>query len=217
MTVTSDSARPDRPLRADAERNRRLILDVAGEVFAERGLDAGFDEVARRAGVGVGTVYRRFPDREDLIDALFAERIEGMAELAEEAGRVDDPWEAVVFFLERSIEAQAVDRGLMEVLGQGVGRDRRIERARDRMQPLVGALVRRAAAAGALRPGVQPLDLAVLASGLARISTDGRPDLWRRYLPVVLDGLRPAPGQAGLPLAAPDEAEFAMLVHDRWR
>src|ERR1700759_5745549 len=81
-----------RPLRRDAEHNRQRILEAASEVFNELGLEASLDEVARRAGVGVGTVYRRFPAKEDLIEALFVDRIESGATLAEEAAQAPDPW-----------------------------------------------------------------------------------------------------------------------------
>ncbi|WP_082500426.1 MULTISPECIES: TetR/AcrR family transcriptional regulator [unclassified Nocardioides] len=203
-----------RPLRADAERNRRLILDAASAVFAERGLEAGFEEVARRAGVGVGTVYRRFPDRDDLIDALFARRLDELVALTARAGEREDPWEALVWFLEESVAAQSCDRGLSEVLGDGLRGAERLERARERMQPAVGAVVARAQAAGLLRDDVAPLDLAVLSRAVSQIGTEATPDLWRRYLAILLDGLRARPERpTPLPRACPDEAELARVAH----
>ena len=86
---------PERPLRKDAERNRQRILEAAGELFAERGLGVTLDDVAHHAGVGVGTVYRRFPDKEVLIDALFEQRIEAIATIASEALEIEDPWDGV--------------------------------------------------------------------------------------------------------------------------
>src|SRR6187551_3752942 len=103
-----------RPLRADAERNRRRILVAAAEVFAKRGLDAGLDEIARHAGVGTGTVYRRFPDKALLIDALFESRIDSLLEVARTALARPDAWDGLVHFLEKSIEMQQADRGLKE-------------------------------------------------------------------------------------------------------
>src|SRR6185436_6544187 len=100
-----------RPLRADAARNRARLLVAAKEVFAARGLDATMDEVARRAGVGVGTAYRRFRNRDDLIAALFEERLDDFMRLLDEALADADPWAGLRGFLERSMEMQAEDRG----------------------------------------------------------------------------------------------------------
>src|SRR3954451_8548625 len=96
-----------RPLRKDAERNRQRILDAARELFAERGLQATLDDVAHRAGVGVGTVYRRFPDKEQLIDALFESRLDQMAALAEDGLTDADSWRGLVTFLEGVLSLQA--------------------------------------------------------------------------------------------------------------
>ena len=114
-----------RPLRADAARNRARLLVAAKEVFAARGLDATMDEVARRAGVGVGTAYRRFRNRDDLIAALFEERLDEFMGLLDESLADDDPWRGLSGFLERSMEMQAADRGFKELLLQSVeGRER---------------------------------------------------------------------------------------------
>src|SRR5580698_7758435 len=98
---TKIDAGPERPLRRDAERNRQRILQAASEVFTERGLDVSLDEVARQAGVGVGTVYRRFRTKEDLVEALFIDRIEEVAGVAEKAAEVADPWSGLVCFMEQ--------------------------------------------------------------------------------------------------------------------
>ncbi|GAB3815945.1 TetR/AcrR family transcriptional regulator [Kribbella italica] len=201
-----------RPLRADAERNRRLIVEAAETVFAERGLMAGFDEVARAAGVGVGTVYRRFPQRDDLIDALFADRVQAMVALAESAAAIEEPWQALGWFLEQSVAEQAGDRGLAEVLGDGMRGSRRLAQARERMLPAVGDLLARARRAGVVRPDVEILDLAVIGSMLARLSTDADPELWRRYLPIALDGLRQRPDSAPLVGGAAREADLTQLA-----
>jgi AcrR family transcriptional regulator len=94
---------PTRPLRRDAERNRQRILAAAGELFAERGLSVTLDDIARHAGVGVGTVYRRFPDKNELIDALFEDRLKALCAAAEAALASDDPWDGLVLFLERGV------------------------------------------------------------------------------------------------------------------
>src|SRR5690349_10755797 len=124
-----------KPLRADAERNRQRIIEAARRVFAERGLSATLDDVAAAAGVGVGTVYRRFPNKDELVEALFVDRIDQMVALAERASEIEDPWEAFETFLTQAAELNAGDRGFKEVaLGAG-GRDR-VARGRARIQPV---------------------------------------------------------------------------------
>ncbi len=100
-------ATAERPLRRDAERNRQRILQAARELFTERGLSVTLNDIAHHAGCGVGTVYRRFPDKDLMIDALFEERIDEMVELANDGLANPDPWDGLVGFLERSLDAQA--------------------------------------------------------------------------------------------------------------
>src|SRR5918997_2384344 len=126
-----------RPLRRDAERNRVRIVAAAGELFAERGLAVTLDDIARHAGVGVGTVYRRYPDKELLIDALFEERLKALCEAAGAALAVDDPWDGLVLFFERGGELQARDRGLKELLADHAHGGECLLRARDRLRTLV--------------------------------------------------------------------------------
>src|SRR5437660_11702626 len=115
----------DKPLRRDAERNRQRILQAARELFAERGLAVTLDDIAAHAGLGVGTVYRRFRSRDELIDALFEERLQDIMALADEVFAADDAWQGLVTFVERMAELQAADRGLKEVvLGSARGRER---------------------------------------------------------------------------------------------
>src|SRR6195952_3672740 len=116
---------PERPLRKDAARNRERILGAAGEVFAERGLDVTLDDIARHAGVGVGTVYRRFADKDQLIEALFDRRLEQITELAQQSLAADDAFAGLVGFMTSSLELQAADRGLRELAFTGrLGRER---------------------------------------------------------------------------------------------
>src|SRR5438105_12820922 len=100
----------ERPLRKDAERNRQRILDAAAELFAQRGLGVTLNDIAHHAGVGVGTVYRRFPDKADLIEGLFEQRIRQIVELADAALADPDPWRGLTGFIERTCELQAQDR-----------------------------------------------------------------------------------------------------------
>ena len=183
----------ERPLRRDAERNRRRILEAAAEVFAERGLGVTMDDIADRADVGVGTVYRRFPEKELRIEALFEARIEELVSLAQEALAEADPWEALVGFLERAQASHASNRGLKELmLSTGHGRDR-VACVRERMAPLADALVQRAQASGQLRPDVEGTDLPliqVMLGGIVDFTRDVDPDTWRRLLAIIVDGLR---------------------------
>ena len=185
---------PERPLRKDAERNRRRVLEAAGELFAERGLGVTLDDVAHHAGVGVGTVYRRFPNKEVLIDALFEQRIEAIATIASEALEIADPWEAFLFYFERGSELQARDRGLKELLTCSTHGGAGVAEAKVRLRTNVTAVYDRAKAAGVLRADVAPFDSPIIHFMLGAVmdrSREVEPELWRRYLGLMLDGLRP--------------------------
>src|SRR3954466_7332327 len=181
----------ERPLRKDAERNRRRILDAAREVFAEHGLDAGLDHIARHAGLGVGTVYRRFPDKDKLIDALFEERIGAIAALAEEAAAHEDPWAGLVFFFERSLAEQAADRGLKQILISGAQGCAQVSAGRERIAPPLQSLVGRAPAAGVLREDVTAQDIPMISLMLGSLMDASRgvaPELWRGHLALLPHG-----------------------------
>lgn len=205
-----------RPLRRDAERNRHLIADAARELFAERGLDVSMDEIARHAGVGVGTVYRRFPEKELLIDALFDDRLETIVGIAAESLEREDPWEALTLFMERYVSVQAEDRGLRQLLFSSLHAEERVARARGRIKPITDELLRRAHAAGGLRRDVTGTDIALLQFMLGAVvdyTRDIDPDAWRRFLGIVLDGLQadrggPTPLEPG-PL---DDAAFEAVL-----
>jgi AcrR family transcriptional regulator len=107
----------ERPLRRDARQNRDRILVAARAAFAERGVDASVEEIAVRAGVGIGTLYRRFPTKDELIGAVFGEHLEQIASAAEAALERDDPWPAFLGYLSYVVELQAIDRGISEILG----------------------------------------------------------------------------------------------------
>ena len=211
-----ECAQPTRPLRRDAERNRQRILKAASEVFTERGLDVSLDEVARHAGVGVGTVYRRFRTKEELVEALFVNRIEEVAALAEEATRAADPWSGLACFMEQAATILAEDTGLRQMLMFATYGGDRVRYARQRNAPLVTKLVERAQAAGQLRSDLRPTDIPFIVFVLtdaAQFSRRVNPDIWRRYLTLILDGLRPGrEGVSPLPVPAlrPDEFEMTM-------
>jgi AcrR family transcriptional regulator len=209
-------AGPVRPLRRDAARNRQRVLKAASEVFTERGLDVSLDEVARHAGVGVGTVYRRFRTKEDLVEALFVERIDAVAALAEKAAMTSDPWSGLAGFLEEAAEMLAGDIGLRQLLKFATYGGDRVSYARQRNAPRVTRLVERVQAAGQLRSDLRATDIPFILFMLAEAAQFARqvsPEIWRRYLALVLDGLRPErEGVTPLPVAAlrPDEMEMAM-------
>jgi AcrR family transcriptional regulator len=191
------------PLRADAERNRQRLLAAAKDLFATRGLDVTLDDIARHAGVGTGTAYRRFPNKDALIDALMVDRIGELAAIAQECLEEPDPWRGLSGFFQRALALQAADRGLKDVLfSSGRGRERSVQ-ARQQMAPVVGRLVARAVQAGAVRSDLSTTDVPLINFMLNMIVDFGRdvqPDLYKRYLAIVLDGLKPRDDLEPLPV-----------------
>src|SRR5512146_185090 len=195
MTVqaeeTSGGERPPRddadvrPLRRDAELNKQRILAAAAQVFTERGLDASLDEVARAARVGIGTVYRRFPDKESLIRALFRERIDALVTVAEQCCTAADPWQGLVSYLEFAAAAMADDLALRQLMMFGTYDREQVCYARDRMRPVITRLVRRAQASGDLRADFEATDVKMIAfmlGSVAEYAAAVTPQVWRRYL-----------------------------------
>jgi AcrR family transcriptional regulator len=205
----------ERPLRRDAERNRRRILEAAAEAFAERGLAVTMDEIADRAEVGIGTVYRRFPDKELLIEALLEDALADLVARGEQALEADDPWEALIEFLDYGLELQAADRGLKELLLSTAHGRTRIARVRERMAPLADALVERAEATGGMRADVRGSDLALVQMMIGAVvdfTHAVAPDAWRRMLAIVVDGLRARQDLTPLdrPALTPEQVDDAM-------
>jgi AcrR family transcriptional regulator len=205
-----------RPLRRDAERNRQRILEAASEVFNERGLEVSLDEIARHAGVGVGTVYRRFRSKEELVEALFMDRLDTVAAVADEALSTPDPWTGLVSFMEQMAAIMAGDTGLRQILMFATyGRDL-VAIARQRNAPLVERLVERAQAAGQLRADLRQTDIILIVFMLTdatQLASSVSPGIWRRYLTLILDGMRPGrEGVTPLPVPAllPGEMEKSM-------
>jgi AcrR family transcriptional regulator len=205
-----------RPLRRDAERNRQRILTAASEVFNERGLDVSLDEIARYAGVGVGTVYRRFRTKEELVEALFMDRLDSVAALAEEAFEAPDPWSGLVSFMERMAEMMAGDLGLRQMLMFATYGQDLVAVARQRNAPLVRRLVERAQAAGQLRADLRPTDVPFIVFMLTeatQLTQAASADIWRRYLTLILDGMRPERADVTplpVPALLPEEMEKSM-------
>jgi AcrR family transcriptional regulator len=205
-----------RPLRSDAERNRRLVLEAAAQAFAEQGFDVGMAEIARRAGVGNATVFRRFPSKEDLYEAIVDEKIAELVTAATEAAGLDDPWEALVRYVETSAELQARDRGFFQATEQFLLERPELLRRHRVVLDAVDPLVVGAQEAGAVRDDVTTLDVLGLVKGAVACVPPGlRADGWRRPLALVLDALRP---EAASPLPVPplsyEEIERALGIAD---
>ncbi len=207
------------PLRRDAQRNRQRILSAAREVFADEGLETSLEHIARRAGVGIGTLYRRFPDREMLVDALFEEQLQQLVALGQDAVRDEDAWRGLVQFLERTLSMQVADRGLKDLVTNRTHGRERIQLLRDRLGPLVDRLSTRAQQQGSLRADVSAEDMPVIAAMIGSVidmTAAVAPNAWKRYLQLVLDGLasRPAgPGTLPAPALSDEQLDKAMRQH----
>jgi len=215
MSSTAAPLTASRPLRKDAARNRALLIAAAREVFAKRGLEASLDEVARHAGVGVGTAYRHFANKYELVSALMSNAVDDMVADAERALAAEDPWLGLVGFLEAALADQSEDRGLREAL-MGVHDTEKLEQVHDRLVGPITEILRRAQRAGVVRADAEPTDIGfiiTMACAVADVASDCAPQLWRRYLAMCLEGLKP--GGAALPAAALTEREFrdAMATH----
>ena len=204
----------EKTLRSDARRNLELILQAAGEAFAEGGLEVGVADIARRAGVGTATIFRRFPTKEDLVAAVFEARLQEITTIARESAELESGMDALRTFFERAIRFQIRDRGFMENVGKRTFADD--PRFTAAMLEILGAmerLVEGAKQAGELRDDVQTGDLPVLMHSVcsgAMFTETTDDELWRRYLDIMLDGLRPEPASK-LSCPAPTLAE---LTHD---
>ncbi|MFC7623911.1 TetR/AcrR family transcriptional regulator [Microlunatus sp. GCM10028923] len=179
-----------RPLRRDAERNRQLIIASAKAAFAERGLQVTLDDVAARAGLGVGTVYRKFPNRAALVGALFEDRVAEVEALVDRsAGSDGPPWDALAELITGLAVLHAEDRGLREVLLADERAGDQFATTLRRLRPRLRLVLDRARADGSLRADLGVDDLPVL---MAMIGTaaDRSGSGWRRYLDLIMDGLR---------------------------
>ena len=204
---------PDTVLRRDARANRDRILAAARAAFAAGGVDVPVEEIAERAGVGMGTLYRRFPTKHDLVEAVIEESLDAFVAAAEEGLADDDPWTGFSGFVERVLELHVENRALREVLA-GTEHGHARDAVRRRVRPLVRRLIERAHANGSLRPDFTPEDMPLVFMTGGRVLEAARgvaPDLWRRYLGLLLDGLR-AEGATALPRGPLTRAQVNRLL-----
>lgn len=195
---TAATAPRERGPRADALRNRAALLDAARAVFRERGLAAQMDDVAARAGLGVGTLYRHFPTKEALLEVVVRERHQAIVDAARAALGAPDPWEGFTAFIWRVAEMEAEDRTIADVLLDAQGR---VDPAPfyEEVSKAVRLLTRRAQRAGAMRKDVSGEDALMAVCSIAKHprAAAGAPDTgtggepWRRLVRVIVDGMRP--------------------------
>lgn len=213
MSLTSEPTPP--PLRTDAERNRTRILAAARQVFAERGLEASMNAIAKRAGVGIATLYRRFPCRERLIAQVFAERMEAYARAIETALADPDPWHGFCWYVEEVCAMQAADRGFGDVLTLSLPTSKAFEATRAEAYRAFDELVTRAQATGRLRPDFTHQDMVLVLmanAGVLNATGDAAPDAWRRLVGYLLDAFDATPGAVPLPPAPSNIALYRAML-----
>lgn len=189
-------------LRSDAARNRRQLIDAACKVFAERGIDAPLDDVARHAGVGIATLYRRFPTRNDLLAAAFEDRMAAHADAIDAALGDADAWHGFCTLVESICVLQAGDRAMKDVLTMTFPAAPGFEEARGRAYQATVELVRRAQVEGSLRPDFVPEDLLLLLmanAGVVSAMGDAAPDAWQRVVAYLLDAFHARSSSGPLP------------------
>jgi AcrR family transcriptional regulator len=190
-TKTPPVSEADRPLRADARRNHERILESARVVFAQAGPDAQIDDVARHAGVGVGTVYRHFPTKEALLAELVRQKFRLFADRAREAlAKDEEPFALLEGLIRRNATTAASDAGIQYAMASaGEQAWTQSQAEQDELLALTAELIERARRAGTIRPDVEATDIGMLMCGVC--STMDRPDFdWRRHLDLVVDALR---------------------------
>lgn len=199
----SGREQPARPMRADAQRNRERLLAAARPAFAEHGAEASLDDIARRAGVGPGTLYRHFPTREALIEAIYRDDIASLAALANELVAARPSEQAIAEFMRAWVESVVSKRGMKAALTAATDRDSELFAwCRDTLFAAVEALVVKARVDGVVRPDLEARDLLRLCAGIGGAIGD-TPDGAERLLSFALDGVRARPGQQQARAAEP--------------
>jgi AcrR family transcriptional regulator len=189
----SETAAAPRPLRAHAARNRELILQTARKLFAERGTSVTLNDIAHAAGVGVGTVYRRFPDKEALLDALSVEKFAALVDLIGDAVAVPDPRDALRGYLHAILELRVRDRALHEVLARLEADSTEAAGYRTQLAAGADALIARAREAGAVRDDFGTADFPILMTMIGAITGQDMIEsgAWRRWADLLVDAVSP--------------------------
>lgn len=204
-------------MRKDAARNRELLIDAAREVFASRGIEASLDEIAKHAGLGVGTAYRHFCNKHEVVAACAQQALDRVVEIAEQALQAEDPWQGIGSFFEGVLRLQAENRGLREVF-LGEYDPEEVGQPRERMQAALSQLLVRGQQTGAVRADAEPSDLGFLVLMLCSatdVAGTIAPDVWQRYLPMVLAGLRPGGADFGGRALSAEEMADALTAHKK--
>lgn len=187
--VMAPAAGPTHPLRADARRNYDRLIAAARSAFAERGSDASLEDIARRAEVGIGTLYRHFPTRLDLVEGVYREDVDALAVLAQD--HQADPWSGLTAWFERFVQYAVTKRALFTELSEALGKDAAVlSYCRDTLRDSAADVLRRAQSAGVVRPDVEPADVLRLIGGFVMGPQQDRAQA-ERLLTLVLDALRP--------------------------
>lgn len=214
----SDVEQVQRPLRRDARESRDKLIAAAQREFAARGVDASLEKIARDAGVSIGTLYRHFPARLDLLVAALKPRLQEFLDGANHALAMDDPWEAFVAYLENLFGMQVGDRGFSDFLSRRFTHSAETERIHDEMCQHIEDVLTRAQDAGAARPDITQGDIINLIWANGRIidaTATTAPDAWRRQLHLMLDAYR---AERAHPIAEPpmtSDQLYDAMVHLR--
>jgi AcrR family transcriptional regulator len=179
-------------LRSDARRNRAALVASARELFAREGVDVSVEQITHHAGLGMGTLYRHFPSKDELVDAVLEDAFAEILRLAEEAVAAEDAWAGFTGFLEGALALHAQNRGVKDMLAAGHGSSH-ADAMRRRMRPLFRQMIERAQKQGALRPDFVAEDMPLIFWSAMRVietTAKASPETWRRYLGFLLDGLR---------------------------
>ena len=218
-SAADEAVAPARSLRRDTARNKERLLVAANEVFAERGLHACLSEVAERAGVGMGTIYRRFPDKQALVSALLDEKLDAINRVAQTAAQQPSGWDAFSALMEGMTELLAGDHALAELMMSDYGQ-RYASTRTAQYRVVVAGIVAHAQAEGSLRPDVAPTDISPLlnmASAAADYTAALPRPVWPRYLQLLLEGLRAGPHNNHLAANALTDEERASATRSSWR
>jgi AcrR family transcriptional regulator len=210
----SDSGGGD--LRADAERNRQLLLQAAREVFAEHGLEASSKEIARRAGVGIATLFRRFPTRQDLLVATFGHKLAAYTEAIDRALQDPDPWRGFCHYLTTITGMQAGDRGFRDILTQAFPDAPELRAQRDRVYRGLVELIEKAKATGRLRADFVPEDVPLVLmanAGVVAATADHAPESSDRLVGYLLQAFAASAADELPPPATPRRMYRALTRH----